>query len=89
MDSVKSADQVAKDAQAKDADSKSPTKTPATVSGLMGAFAKKAAAKKMASGDDASNPRSTFMTSTTEVLRVVTEVAAADVAVPAGFKENK
>jgi hypothetical protein len=29
------------------------------------------------------------MTSTTEVLKVVTDVAAADVAVPAGFKENK
>jgi hypothetical protein len=90
MDGVKSAAQVAQDAQAKDADSKSSTKTPATVSGLMGAFAKKAAAKKMASSsDDASNPRSTVMTSTTEVLRVVTDVAAADVAVPAGFKENK
>jgi hypothetical protein len=89
MDSVKSAEQVAQDAQAKEADSKSSTKTPATVSGLMGAFAKKAAAKKMASSDDASNPRSTFMTSTTEVLRVVTDVAAADVAVPANFKENK
>jgi hypothetical protein len=29
------------------------------------------------------------MTSTTEVLKVASEVAPADVAVPAGFKENK
>jgi hypothetical protein len=89
MDGVKSAEEVAQEAQAKQADSTSSAKTPATVSGLMGAFAKKAAAKKMASNDDASNPRSTVMTSTTEVLKVVTEVSPADVAVPAGFKENK
>ena len=29
------------------------------------------------------------MTMTTEVLKVVTDVTPADVAVPAGFKENK
>jgi hypothetical protein len=29
------------------------------------------------------------MTATTEVLKVVTDVSAADVAVPPGFKENK
>jgi hypothetical protein len=29
------------------------------------------------------------MSSTTEILKVVTDVSAADVAVPAGFKENK
>ncbi len=90
MDGVKSAEEVAQEAQAKQTDSTSSSKTPATVSGLMGAFAKKAAAKKMAAtGDDGSNPRSTVMTSTTEVLKVVTDVSPADVAVPAGFKENK
>ena len=47
------------------------------------------AAKKMAGGDDANKPRATFMTINTEVLKVVTDVTAADVAVPAGFKENK
>ena len=88
MDSVKSADQIAQEAQNKDADSKS-SKTPTSVGGLLGGFAKKAAAKKMAGGDDAASPRATFMTSTTEVLKVVTDVTAADVAVPAGFKENK
>ena len=43
----------------------------------------------MAGGDDAAKARATFMTMTTEVLKVVTDVAPADVAVPAGFKENK
>jgi len=43
----------------------------------------------MSSGDDAAKPRATFMTATTEVLKVVTDVTPADVAVPAGFKESK
>ena len=38
---------------------------------------------------DAGKARATFMTISSEVLKVVTDVAAADVAVPAGFKENK
>ncbi len=59
------------------------------VGGLLGGFAKKMAAKKMAGGDDANKARATFMTINTEVLKVVTDVSAADVAVPAGFKENK
>ena len=46
------------------------------------------AAKKMG-GDEGSKPRATFMTATIEVLKVVTDVTPADVAVPAGFKENK
>jgi hypothetical protein len=29
------------------------------------------------------------MSSTTEILKVVTDVSASDVALPAGFKENK
>ena len=38
---------------------------------------------------DANSARTTFMTSTNEVLKVATDVTAADVAIPAGFKENK
>ena len=86
MDAVKSEEQIAEDAKAGSNDSKpSPS---GGVSGLLGGFAKKVAAKKMG-GDDANKPRATFMTATTEVLKVVTDVAPADVAVPAGFKENK
>ena len=46
-------------------------------------------AAKRAGGDDGAKARATFMTTTTEVLKVVSDVSAADVAVPPGFKENK
>jgi len=85
-EAVKSADQVAAEMKQSEADSK-PNVT-GGVGGLLGGIAKKAAAKKMG-GDNAGKPRSTFMTGTTEILKVVTDVAGADVAVPAGFKENK
>jgi hypothetical protein len=54
--------------------------------GLASALAKKAAQKKF-EGDPTA--RTTVMTSTTEILKVITDVSATDVAVPAGFKENK
>ena len=85
MDTVKSEEQIAQDAKTADADK---ANVAGGVGGLIGGFAKKVAAKKMG-GDDASKPRSTFMTTNSEVLKVVTDVSAADVAVPAGFKENK
>ena len=87
MDAVKSAEQMAAEAKAK----ATTTSRSASggVGGLLGGLAKKAAAKKMSGGDDASKPRATFMTMNNEVLKVVTDVTAADVAVPAGFKENK
>lgn len=85
MDAVKSADQMAEEAKAKQDDSKSSVS--GGVGGMLGGFAKKMAAKKMG-GDDASKPRATFMTMTSEVLKVVTDVTPADVAVPAGFKEK-
>ena len=88
MENVKSAEQLAEEAKA-GTDSGDKSSTPASVGGLLGGFAKKVAAKKMAGGDDGSKARSTFMTMNNEVLKVVTDVAAADVAVPAGFKENK
>ncbi len=88
MENVKSADQIAEEAKAA-GDSGDKSSAPASVGGLLGGFAKKMAAKKMAGGDDASKARSTFMTINSEVLKVVTDVTPADVTVPAGFKENK
>jgi hypothetical protein len=85
-EAVKSAEQLA--AEAKQTESESKPKMPGSVGGLLGGIAKKAAAKKMG-GDNAGKPRTTFMTGTTEVLKVVTDVTPADVAVPTGFKENK
>jgi hypothetical protein len=85
METVKSAEQMASDAKpAED----QPARAPTSVSGLLGGFAKKAAAKR-ASSDDAGKARATFMTSTSEVLKVVTNVAPEDLAIPAGFKESK
>jgi len=87
MDAVKSEAEIAEEAKSSSSDAKS--STPTTPGGLLGGFAKKMAAKKMGGGDDANKPRATFMTMTTEVLKISTDVSAADVAVPAGFKENK
>ena len=84
LDAVKSAEQIAQEAKTPESDNK----LAGGVGGLLGGFAKKVAAKKMG-GDDAAKPRATFMTTTNEVLKVVTDVTPADVAVPAGFKENK
>jgi hypothetical protein len=87
MDAVKSAEQMAEEAKAKEQDDK-PT-TSGGVGGMLGRFAAKRLQKKASGGDDAAKPRATFMTVTTDVLKVVTDVAASDVAVPAGFRENK
>jgi hypothetical protein len=84
MDAVKSADQSAQEAKQES----EPDAKPNGIGGLMGGFAKKMAAKR-AGGDDGAKARATFMTTTTEVLKVVSDVSAADVAVPPGFKENK
>ena len=86
MDAVKSEAQIAEEAKSGGDDSKSAAS--GGVGGLLGGFAKKMAQKKTG-GDDANKARATFMTTTTEVLKVVTDVAPADVAVPTGFKENK
>ena len=86
METVKSAEQVAQETRAGDSDSKPGAS--GGVGGMLGGFAKKIAAKKMG-GDDAAKSRATFMTTTTEVLKVVTDVTPADVAVPAGFKEGR
>lgn len=88
MDAVKSAEQVA--AEASQTQEESPSKPPTSVGGLLGGFAKRAAAKKAAANDEGKDKsRATFMTATTEVLKFSTNVSAEDVAIPAGFKETK
>jgi hypothetical protein len=83
MDAVPSAEQMAQESKTAEADSRP---TGGGISGRLGGMlAKKIGPKK----DDSGKGRSTFMTSNHEVLKVVTDVTAADVAVPAGFKENK
>jgi hypothetical protein len=87
VDAVKSADQMAQEQKQKDDDSKS--SAAAGPGSLMGAFAKKMAQKKAQGGDDGPKARATFMTLNSEILKVTTDVAAGDVAVPAGFKEGR
>ena len=84
VDAVKSAEQMAQEAKGGDTDSKS--SGGGSISGRLGGMlAKKMGPKK----EDAGKTRSTFMTMNSEVLKVATDVAPADVAVPAGFKESK
>jgi hypothetical protein len=85
MDAVKADAEMEQQAKQQDDDSKP---APTGVNSFLSGLAKKAVAKK-AGGDDAAKQRATFMTSTSEVLKVATELSAADVAIPAGFKENK
>lgn len=86
MDMVKSDEQVAAASRQSDDQKAAP---PTSVGSFIGGFAKRAAAKKAAGGDDGAKARATFMTSTTEVLKIAPSVAAEDVAVPAGFKETR
>jgi hypothetical protein len=84
VEAVKSAEQVAAE-QKQGEESRSPNS--GTVGGLLGGLARRAARKdEAAAGPKA---RVTFMTTTNDVLSVATTVATEDVAVPAGFKENK
>jgi hypothetical protein len=95
MDAVKSAEQMQQEAQSSSSSqpqSESGSK-PTSVSGALGGMLarkmKKSDENKDAGGGSADKSRATFMTTTHEVLKVGTDVSAADVAVPAGFKENK
>ena len=87
FDAVKSEEQVAADQKSKESESK-PTAS-GGLGGIAGGLMRRAAQKKMEGGNSGPKDRATVMTSTTEILKVVTDVTAADVAVPAGFKENK
>jgi hypothetical protein len=57
--------------------------------GIAGGLMRRATQKKSAESDQNQKGRTRVMSSTTEILKVVTDVSAADVAVPTGFKENK
>ena len=82
IESVKSEEQLAADKKNTEAESR--PSTSGGVGGLVGGLARRAAQRR-----EEPRSRATFMTSTNEVLKVTTEVAAADVSVPQGFKENK
>lgn len=93
VDAVQSAEQLAASANGSSSDSKaSGNSAPPSVGGLAGRFAARMARKKDDEKPaDAAGPkdRATVITSTFEVLKVSTSVSADEVAIPAGFKENK
>ncbi len=80
VESVKSAEQMAAEKQG---DSSASASTPTSVGGLIGGFARRAQRPQEP------RARATFMTSTTEVLKIGTAVSATDVSIPAGFREDK
>lgn len=81
MDAVKSAEEIAQEKQGNEDSKPSNAKS---VGGLLGGLAKKAAKK-----DDEPKARTTFLTTSVEVLKVTTDVSADDVGIPAGFKEGR
>jgi hypothetical protein len=91
MDAVQSAEEAAQTAKRGDDDSKAGGGS--GLGDLLNGLAKRRAAQKKTEGqnenESENKARATFMTMTSEVLKVTTAVSAADVGIPAGFKENK
>jgi hypothetical protein len=84
VEAVKSAEQIAQE-QKQTEESSKPNLT-GGVGGLLGGLAKRAAQKKV--DGDGPQPRAMVMTTTSELLKVANAVSDADVAVPAGFKQQ-
>jgi hypothetical protein len=90
MAAVKSAQQTQQEQQSEQRQEASSTSS--SPSGMLGRLmAKKLAQKKEERQDENQDQpgRATIMTITNEVLKVTTDVSAADVAIPAGFKESR
>ncbi len=89
FDAVKSAEQMEQEKKSA-AEPDSSADSGSGVSGMLGGFARRMAKKKNDSAQDAQpKARATFLTMTNEVLKVEPAVSAADLAIPAGFKEKK
>jgi hypothetical protein len=85
MDAVKSAEQIAAEAQQQQ--SSQSGSSSGTIGGLIGGFARRRAAGN--NNQTAASGRATVMTITNEVLKVATSVSDAELALPAGFKEAR
>lgn len=92
MDAVKSAEQMKEEASGGASASSDEKANPLSVGGAIGGFMrrrqKQQQEKEAAANPNANPARSTFMTMNNEVLKITTNVTAADVALPAGFKER-
>ncbi len=101
VDAMKSAAQVKEEAANKPtpsstASSNESAPPPTSIGGAIGGFMRKRQQQQQAEQKPGSTPaananpaRTTFMTINNEVLKIATNVTAADVAMPAGIKENK
>lgn len=91
MDSVKSAEEMASESS-KPAGSASPASPGDEVMKMFGRFGKKWPKKDdapAAAATVSSPAHSTFLTTSVEVLKLTTDVAASEVAIPAGFTESR
>lgn len=84
VDSVKSPEQM-KQQSAQSTETSSPTSVGGAVGGAIGGFMRR---RVQQSQTNASAARTTVMTLNNEVLKIATNVTAADVAMPPGFKER-
>ena len=90
-DAVKSAEQMKQEAAGGSSASSDEKANPLSVGGAIGGFMRRRQQqqeKEAAAKPNANPARSTFMTMNNEVLKITTNVTAADVAMPAGFKER-
>jgi hypothetical protein len=91
IDAVRSAEQMKQQASASSASSDT-SSNPVSIGGAIGGFMRRRQQQKekeqAAANPNADPARSTFMTINNEVLKIATNVTAADVAMPEGFKER-
>ena len=90
-DAVKSAEQTKQEAAGGSSASSDDKSNPLSVGGAIGGFMRRRQQKQQdeaAAKPNADPARSTFMTINNEVLKITQSVTAADVAMPAGFKER-
>ena len=88
VDAVKSAEQVAEEAKP-GSSSSSNDSAPTSIGGLLGGLGRRGAQRSQESSSATASNRATFMTTTSEVLKIATDVTADAVAVPANFKLDK
>ena len=84
VDAVKSPEQMQQQASS----GGSGASNPLSVGGAIGGFMRRRQQKQDEAKPDANPARATFMTMNNEVLKIVPNVTAADVALPAGFKQD-
>lgn len=91
VDAVKSAEQMKQEAASGGSASSDDKSNPLSVGGAIGGFMRRRQQKQeeaAAAKPNANPARATIMTMNNEVLKIATNVTAAEVAMPAGFKER-